>query len=258
MDADILPKVFGTLLGPPGLLVIFLVLGFLMSLKRLWLGTLVFVLGILIVIGLSMPVMGHRLRAGVEAFAQPLDLAALPQPLPQAIVVLGGGRITRAPEFAADSVNAMTLERLRYAAQLARKSKLPVLVSGGAPFAEETPEAVLMARSLADDFGIAAKWTETQSATTADNARLSAAMLEKDNIQRVFLVTSAVHMRRALLAFASQTSLDVTPAPTGFSTSGADAGTVLGYLPSGRGIYNSSLAIHERLGFFWYNRKFSP
>ncbi len=258
MDADILSKVAGTLLGPPGLLVIFLVLGFLMTLKRLWLGAMVFALGMLVVIGLSMPVMGHRLRAGVEAFATPLDLANLPQPMPQAIVVLGGGRIARAPEFGADSVNAMTLERLRYAALLARKSKLPVLVSGGAPYAEETPEAVLMARSLADDFGIAVKWTEPNSATTADNARLSAAMLEKDNIQKVFLVTSAVHMRRALLAFASQTSLHVTPAPTGFSTAGADTGTVLGYLPSGLGIYNASLAIHERLGFLWYSRKFAP
>lgn len=258
MESLIAAKIAGTLLTPPGLLVVFLVLGFLATLKRLWLGTLVFVLGLLVVAGLSLPVMGHRLRADVESYTQALDLANPPNPLPQAIVVLGAGRNAGAPEFGGDTVNMMTLERLRYAALLARKTKLPVLTSGGARFAEETPEATLMARSLAEDFGVAAKWTETKSRTTAENASNSGELLDKEGIKRVFLITSAVHMRRAVLAFSAQTTLEVVPAPTGFSSSGGEAGTILDYLPSGRGIYSAYLALHERLGYYWYRYRLAP
>lgn len=258
MDSFVATKIAAALLTPPGLLVVFVVFGFLATLKRLWLGTLVFVLGLLIVAGMSLPVMGHRLRADVESSTQALDLANPPNPMPQAIVVLGAGRNAGAPEFGGDTVNMMTLERLRYAAFLARKTKLPVLTSGGARYAEETPEAALMARSLAEDFGVAAKWTETRSRTTAENALNSGELLEKEGIKRVFLVTSAVHMRRAVLAFSAQTGLEVVPAPTGFSSRGSEAATVLDYLPSGRGIYNSYLAMHERLGYHWYRYRMSP
>jgi uncharacterized SAM-binding protein YcdF (DUF218 family) len=258
MELDIAAKIVGMLLSPPGLLLVFLVLGFLATLKRLWLGTLVFALGLLVVAGMSLPVMGHRMRAEVESYTQALDLANLPTPMPQAIVVLGGGRNAGAPEFGGDSVNMMTLERLRYAAVLARKTKLPVLASGGAPYAEEAPEASLMAASLAEDFGVVAKWTETKSRTTAENARFSGELLEKEGIKRVFLVTSAFHMRRAVLAFSEQTGLEVVAAPTGFSSRGPDAVSVLDYLPSGKGIYNAWLAMHERLGYLWYRNRLAP
>ena len=61
----------------------------------------------------------------------------------QAIVVLGAGKRTHAPEFGGETVNRLALERLRYAATLARETRLPMLVSGGAP-AGDTPEASLM------------------------------------------------------------------------------------------------------------------
>ena len=40
----------------------------------------------------------------------------------------------------------------------------------------------------------------------------------------------------------------VTPAPTGFHTLGRTTRLLAGYLPSARGLYYTSLALHEYLG----------
>ena len=59
----------------------------------------------------------------------------------QAIVVLGGGLYFDTPEYGGDTVGGSTLERLRYAATIARKTNLPVLVTGGAGWAGGSPVA---------------------------------------------------------------------------------------------------------------------
>ena len=69
-----------------------------------------------------------------------------------AIVVLGGGRYSAAPEFGQDVVGQSTLERLRYAARLHRQTDFPLLVTGGVPLNEAVSEAQLMAESLRNDF----------------------------------------------------------------------------------------------------------
>ena len=67
----------------------------------------------------------------------------------QAIVILGGGRRHYAPEYeGGETVNSRTLERIRYGALLARRSRLPVLVSGGNPTGNR-PEATLMSEVMA-------------------------------------------------------------------------------------------------------------
>jgi hypothetical protein len=42
----------------------------------------------------------------------------------------------------------------------------------------------------------------------------------------------------------------------GFSTPAPHDRRQLGWLPSGRGLYLSSQALHERLGLFWYKSKY--
>jgi uncharacterized SAM-binding protein YcdF (DUF218 family) len=171
---------------------------------------------------------------------------------PDAIVVLGSGRYAEAPEYGAeDTVNALGLERLRYAAFLQRKTGLPILVSGGAPGGEDTAEAAHMQAVLSTDFHANVKWVEIESRTTMENARYSQLLLAAAKIQHVYLVTHAWHMRRAALAFES-VGIKVTPAPTGFHTLGRTAREYSAYLPSASGIYSTSVALHEYLGYIWY------
>lgn len=251
------------LITPPGIVVVLLFLTFLAYLWRHWLGTALLVLSAITLVALSLPLTAQQLMNGLQSFAKPPVLVPMaekgppaslfapqnsPKDPPEAIVVLGNGRYTEAPEYdLEDTVSAQGLERLRYAAFLQRKTGLPILVSGGAPGGEATAEADHMQAVLSADFRAHVKWVERESRTTAENARFSQALLAPTRVRHVYLVTHAWHMRRAARAFESA-GIRVTPAPTGFHTLGRTTRLLAGYLPSARGLYYSSLALHEYLG----------
>jgi len=264
---ELWPHIIETFVTPPGIVVLLLLLTFIISLGRQWLGAMMLVLSTAILVGLSLPLTAHQLMAGLDKFSSPPELQpiaekgrkaslfvpknSLTDP-PDAIVVLGSGRYTEAPEYGGeDTVNAQGLERLRYAAFLQRKTGLPILVSGGAPGGENTAEAVHMQEVLSTEFHANVKWVEIESRTTRENARNSQLLLAAAKIQHVYLVTHAWHMRRAALAFES-VGIKVTPAPTSFHTLGRAARAYGAYLPSATGLYFTSLALRERLGYIWY------
>ncbi len=255
---DITPKIQSLLLLPPGIILIVALLGFLIQIRWQLLGSLVVALSLTSLLILSLPLTGHELMRGVETRFPPLRLAGTPDtgPAPGAIVILGGGRYTDAAEYGeGDSVNRWTLERLRYGAYLHRLTGLPILVSGGTPFREQAPEAALMQTSLKRDFQVEARWVEDKSANTYENARFSKAILAEAGIRRVYLVTHAAHMPRAVWAFENQ-GVDTVPAPMGFTTLNKEERETLGYYPSAYGLQLSSNALRERLGLMWYKRKY--
>jgi len=253
-----------TLITPPGIVVLLLFLTFLAYLHRQWLGAAMLVLSTIILVALSLPLTGHQLMNGLESFSKPPVLVRMAETGPQAslyvpqdsqkeppeaIVVLGSGRYSEAPEYdLMDTVSVYGLERLRYAAFLQRKTGLPILVSGGAPGGEDTAEAEHMQAVLTEDFRANVKWVERESRNTSENGRYSQALLASAKVRHVYLVTHAWHMRRAARAFESA-GIKVTPAPTGFHTLSRAARAAGAYLPSAQGMYFSSLALRERLGF---------
>jgi len=101
-----------------------------------------------------------------------------------------------------------------------------------------------MADSLARDFGMPVRWVEAASRTTHENAVRSAAMLKRDGIDRIVLVTHVFDTRRAIAEFEAQ-GLSVVAAPTGGSSTGE--GTVLDYMPSMGGLTRSYYATYELL-----------
>src|SRR6185436_11339472 len=90
----------------------------------------------------------------------------------------------------------MTMQRVRYAAALQKRTGLPLLVSGGVPRAGLPSLAAMMA-DAAGELGVKAKWREERSGDTRENARFSAELLKADGKKTVMLVTSAFHMPRA-------------------------------------------------------------
>jgi uncharacterized SAM-binding protein YcdF (DUF218 family) len=267
---DMWPQVVEVLITPPGIVVLLLFLTFLALLRRQWLGSAMLVVSTIALIILSLPLTAHQLMIGLQNFAKPPELvpmaekgpqAALFAPKdslkdpPEAIVVLGGGRYSAAPEYnSEDTVSARDLERLRYAATLQRKTGLPILVSGGAPDGERTAEAEHMQAVLTEDFRAHVKWVERESRTTLENARNSQALLTTAKVRHVYLVTHAWHMRRAARAFEA-TGIRVTPAPTGFHTLSRADRMSSAYLPTAAGLYFTSIALRERLSFIWYDLK---
>lgn len=197
----------------------------------------------------STPAIVYPLASAWEARNPPLQ--AVPASA-QAIVVIGGGS-RPAPAYGdGDTVTLLTLQRVRYAAWLARRSHLPILVSGGRDwFGERYSEAQLMAQVLSDEFHLAAHWEDTRSRSTWGNARESAKILKPLGITRVLLVTQAWHMPRALWAF-RHAGLEPVPAPVGFVNRGWAQRGILGWIPQTRALTTMAEVMHEVVGLFWY------
>jgi uncharacterized SAM-binding protein YcdF (DUF218 family) len=209
--------------------------------RRRRIGGLLAALGLLVLTALSVPAVANALLRAQEDFA-PLTLDVIGNA--QAIVVLGGGSNYAAPEYGGDTVNAHSLQRLRYAAMLQRRSGLPLLVTGGAPFGGH-PEALSMKAVLEKEFAVKVRWVESASLDTIENAKFSAPILKNNGIQRIVLVSHAWHLPRAVAAFERQ-GFTVIPAPTGFTR---DSPSLLeNLLPSAFALEKSRTALNEWLG----------
>jgi uncharacterized SAM-binding protein YcdF (DUF218 family) len=241
----VLSAVATVLLVPPVNLVFLALAGMALARRRPAAGRRLALAAVLALLLLAMPVVPNLLLAGLEHGLEPATL----QPAAQAIVILGGNAAPDGPLPQQTQVGDLTLERLRGGAALARASGLPVLVTGGVVSAAGPPVAMLMATSLTQDFGLSARWIEPASATTWENAAFSAAILRREGIGTVLLVTHAWHMRRALIAFraAGLTALPVPLLPEHrFDL------TLSSFVPRVSAWQRSYFALHEWIGCAWY------
>ena len=181
-------------------------------------------------------------------------------PTPQAIVILGGGRrkgaLETPTEYQQQDLSPNSMERLRYGARLAKQTKLPILVTGGAPdkvSKQKLSEAYVMKLVLEQELGLSPQWLEEQSNTTQENARLTASILKTEGIKTIYLVTHFWHMPRAQAIFEKE-GLMVVPAPMGFYRK--TAFTPLDFYPSSEGFQRTRWIWHEILGNIWYKVKF--
>jgi len=244
---------FFSLLAPPAICLWLSLLGLALLASRFRLvGQLLLALGLGSLYLLSTGLFAGWLASGLEQ-TPALRANDLPAQLKgwQAIVVPGAGRALYAPEYGgADVPSYLAASRLRYAAGLYRQSGLPILVSGGRVAGEREPEAAIMARSLQGDYVANVRWQEGGSRTTWENARLSAAMLKPQGIDRIVLVTSAVHMRRAQGVF-EHFGFTVLAAPTDFADFGRFP-LAMQLVPNAQALLYSRMALHEYVGLGWY------
>lgn len=166
-----------------------------------------------------------------------------------AIVILGGGRTRNSVEYGGDTVSRTTLERVRYGAYLARKFSKSVLVTGGTPDGGMVSEGQIMSDVLQSEYQVPARWIEGRSRNTRENARFSAKILERQGIRRIYLVTHAWHLARAIPEF-ERAGLRVIPAGTGHKVPGDLE--LLDFVPNAQALLNSYLACHEWVGLAWY------
>ncbi|SRR6266446_4586173 len=183
--------------------------------------------------------------------------AATKGPLTAIVILTAGSRGAAAEfegEFGNETVDALSLERVRYGAYLARKTDLPILVSGGLGSSDENSLASLMTNVLWTDYGMRAKWLESRSINTAENAIFSAEILKHARVNRILLVTHAWHMKRAVAAFAAN-GMVVIPAPTVFYVGRRDS-LWAAITPGLATLRMSGYAIHEIVGSFWYELRY--
>ena len=193
------------------------------------------------------PAFSNLLVAAVEGSVPAIPLQSLPR-MP-AMLVLGGGVEPPQHPGRLPHLNGAAA-RVWYAARLYKAGKAPlVVVSGGngAPAIDRGSEARAM-RSLLLDLGVPAQAIvcENRSLDTRQNAAFSAALLARRGIHRVLLVTSALHMRRAL-AQMRRHGLQAIPAATDFEAR-REAG-IREWLPQAGALQRSAHAIKETVGW---------
>lgn len=238
----LLKKIVSALILPPSSLILLAFVGLWVSRKHPKYGRTLATLSLTILLILSLPVTGNALLQSLET-ASPINEAQLKEV--QAIVILGGGTNSQAPEFGhEDTVNRWTLQRLHYGAYLQQLTGKPILVTGGAPFGGRA-EADAMAETLQRDLHAKNIWTEDQSKDTSGNAVYSAAILKQHGIKQIAVISQALHLPRAIKLFELQ-GLTAYPAPTGYTNE--DNEPVIRWLPKASALDKSSIALKEYLG----------
>ena len=240
-------KIISAFLLPPLNVLVLAGMGIFLLKRRPRLGRNLLIVAWILLYVLSTPLVGRTLMQSLETVpalrpgADAADEAG-------AIVVLAAGTYDDAPEYGGDSATPNALQRVRYAARLQRATRKPILVTGGNP-RSRSAESLVLKDALENDFFVPVRWVEDQSVNTWQNAQLSYAILQPQGITTIYLVTQAWHMPRALMAF-EKAGFRVIPAPTGFTTTYKFS--PLDFLPRGRALGESFMALHELMGQWWY------
>jgi uncharacterized SAM-binding protein YcdF (DUF218 family) len=243
-------KLISAFLLPPLNLLIIAAIGLWLWHKRPCMARVLLTVSFALLWLLSTPYVAEALLHGLEGDP---DAAATKMPSADAIVVLGGNTYFHAPEYGGkDTVKEGTLVRLRFAAKLHRETGKPILVTGGKPLGNSVSEAELMKQVLEQEFRIPVQWAEGASDNTLENARLSRQLLGQAGISRIYLVTHAWHMPRALQAFRAA-GFQVIPAPTAYTTRYRT--DLLAFVPDAYALRDSRIFMHELIGMFWYQLK---
>ncbi len=258
MNTLLISKLISQLVLPPGSLILLGLLG-LLFLRRWWGKGLVALSFVLFWLLATAPVRDQLLEP-LESEYPPIFWNSLQagQVKPDtAIVLLGGGLYTKAPEYSGrDQLAADALMRAWYAAELARKTGLPVYATGSTALSDAAePEGEVMRRYLIR-LGVPEEKVHAESLAnnTWENAKLVKPLLEQAGIRRVILVTSAWHMPRSVWCFESQ-GIEVQAAPCAFAK-GSGRYDVRSYLPDWQALGSSGNALHEYLGIVWYRLRY--
>lgn len=222
---------------------------------------LIFLLGIILFVlhyqrlGFALLALGTLIFFLIGSGVLPYLLLKPLQPLPQnnfswgktnTIVVLGGGTI-RIPHTDIVQPGVMSFSRLYQTAMVYQACKksgndCKIIISGGFESKTGMPEAQVYGDYL-QNLGInpADIIKDPISRNTYENAKFTAEIFKTQKFDKIFLVTSGIHMRRALMNF-SHFNIQVTPVPSDYLKAH------LSIFPHGLNFAATDYAVHEYLG----------
>ena len=178
------------------------------------------------------------------------------------IVVLSGGLVrgvqSQGREF--DQIGQSSMMRLYKGFELYRENGAMMVLTGGNVYNEpggsisKTMRDVLLTWGVPTDDVIC----EEQSKTTAENAEFTFQLID-DGVDTILLVTSAMHMKRALWTFEkvreqTGTAIEIIPCPGDYRTDSIPL-NFRSFLPSSGSFDVFSVALHEWIGNLFYRLK---
>ena len=194
----------------------------------------------------SMPLVSNALGASLESEFEPVSVEQLPQA--DAIILLGGGMGAATNVYPYANIFAAA-DRAWHSARIYKAGKAPLIVpSGSGCDCTEVPFLV--------DLGVPreAIHVEAESRNTEENAKFVAELLKERDHPKALLVTSAWHMRRALLMYRRYApNLEIVPAACDYEcTINRAQSSGIGIFPDVNAFAASSAMWKEVLGYWWY------
>jgi len=188
-----------------------------------------------------------------DALIRPLEYAydTPAKPEGDVIVVLSAGARNLPSVFsAAENLSSSTLERAIAAALLYKRTKLPILITGGSPFSELSEAEAAAAYLLELGVPRAAIITETTARDTRENAATVREICASKGFKRIILLTSAIHMPRAVFLFGKAGFEGVQPFPVSRRTRPGEPRYFRDYLPGQQA--DTGDALNEIFGLAFY------
>lgn len=203
----------------------------------------------------SSPVVADRLVGSLERDWPDVPVEAWPAA--DAILVLGGAFGTGNGQFVYPSTGG-AVDRYWHAARLYRAGRAHRVILSGGREPHRTgglTEAEAGALFLAD-MGVpeSALVLEPRALTTHAHAIELGPLLNREGISSVLVVTSALHMRRAMAAL-SGLDAKLIPVATGFTVIDEPTFRLRRLLPSVGALSRSTVAMHEYVGLLYYRAR---
>ena len=243
-----LEKIAASFLMPPGLFIVLLLILniylFKKSKSKLIKLTAVFLLFFFFFISTAFGV--SLLLHPLENYAEEISVNAFER---HPIIVLGGGLNYYSSEKAAPSLHS--IQRLVKGYQLHRRLKTQLIYSGGVAVGQQRISEADSAAEFLESLGMESEFyvSEDQAQTTFENAAYLKSWIEENEVEKVYLVSSAYHILRSAAVFKAQ-GIDFLVVHSGFIYD--HQFSWLDYLPN-RGALTANLsALHEWVGLFWY------
>ena len=239
----ILPLIFSPLMLVIGLIV----LGIIFNLRKFSL------VGIIILILSSLPIISNKFIAYLEKDYQPIEIADVENV--DAIVVLSGMIRVIGDEENLKYEFTDSVDRFFAGLDLFNNNKSPILIltRGKMPWSLGIAEGEYL-KELAIKYGVSEEniilTDEVQN--TDQEAKAIKEILTED--AKIILVTSAFHMPRAEKVFKAA-NINLIPYPVDFQSSKLKT-TIMDFIPSAKSFFDTSHFVREIIGRLYYNLKY--
>jgi len=240
-----------SLIIPQNLCIALVIVGVVLALFRLRkTGTTFVIAGVVWVTAWSLPATSLWLGGALESTYPHKPAAQMPTA--DAIVVLGGNTANGRRNWFQPYDKDTAIVRVDTATELYHAGRAPKIVLSGGALEGDVSEAQGMAHIMKQQ-GVPdhALLLENASRTTYENATQTEEELKEHGFKRVLLVTSALHMPRAMAAFSKQ-GVYAIPAPTPPQIVLPSDGSITPWLPHMRTLDASRSIIKEYAGLLVY------
>ena len=166
------------------------------------------------------------------------------------IAVLGGGAVSGVPDIDGEgALAAAGMNRLATGMRLQRMLGVPLIVSGGQVLDSggeaEIAKRVLISMGVKENM----VYTDTKALNTSQNAQNIISACRENGWKRIIVVTSALHMPRAMQNFAAvkDSDIEVTAYPCDYLSSGKIVISPFSFVPQAYALDLTAMALKEYL-----------